>query len=56
MACLGDDGKQEEVSGLSISGLESGVANLVVASMLLHFTWILLVSYHDQQNGRDSQH
>ena len=54
MACLGDDGEQEEVSGLSTSGLESGVANLVVASMLLHSTWILLVSCFDKRNGRDS--
>lgn len=50
MACLGDDGKQEEVSGRSISGLISGVANLVVASMLLHSIWILLVSYQDKRN------
>ena len=56
MACLGDDGKQKEVSGQWISGLGSGVANLVVASMLLRSIWILLVSYHDKQNGRDSEH
>ena len=54
MACLGDDGEQEEVSGQSMSGLNSGVANLVVASMLLPSILILLVSYHDKRNRRGS--